>query len=303
MKPLLFVLLLISQISSLKAQSFQFDSVSFKNTEIGKVLKKGDSWIIRVNEGEHAKDYWPVNLTEKYEVEGQAVAFEGAVGRIPANVRLVGTPIRLTNIRTLSKAKVNEPGKEMEVSENKLNKNAGFDSLDFVKNGIGTVILISDTYLIEQLQNGETKRYYPDYLPEDFRQENLRITFSGVVGKPDPNVRMLGTPLKIKELTMTEEVHFDDKQIQAALMPFYPFDSVGYLPPSKGTIMLISDSYVIEVENGRNSTTRYLPAVLPHEFKVEGLAVIVSGTIGKIPPNVRLVGTPLKINEIKIAER
>jgi len=44
---------------------------------------------------------------------------------------------------------------------------------------------------------------------------------------------------------------------------------------------------------------RYLLKNLPSDFQQDGLRVRISGEIGEIPPNVRLIGTPLTIRQIE----
>ncbi len=272
--------------------------------EIGRIDLKSDTWIIRVDHGSFHDDFWPVNLPEKFHVKGQEVVFEGALGRIPINVKLAGTPVRLRMIRNLYRIQPGNSGGETNPGEKELTETKSTDTLVTLQKAAGKIVLISDNWLIEQNVNGEIKRYVPDFLPEDFRVVNTEITFSGIVKKPDPNVRMMGTPIQITELMAVENVSFDASSLQEPVKEFYPFDSVGYLTPVKGIIKKMSadpNVYIIETDNGNNSVSRYLPATLPDAFKKEGLAVIVSGTIGKIPANVRMMGTPLTLDEIKIS--
>lgn len=44
--------------------------------------------------------------------------------------------------------------------------------------------------------------------------------------------------------------------------------------------------------------TRYAPHKLPPRFRVDGLRVVFSGRVGRIPPNVRVWGTPLRLTRI-----
>ncbi len=271
--------------------------------EVGKIVLKNDNWIILVDHGSFNDNYWPVNLPEKYMINGQEIVFEGSLGRIPLNVKLPGTPIELSMIRNLYRTKPNNINGEKQVTETNSNNDPMYDSVGYINNETGKIIKISDTYLIEQTIKGEINRYVPDFLPEDFRIENASITFSGTIGKIPANVRMMGTPLKIKEIMLVENIKYDISEIQDPMKEYFPLDSVAYLPSTKGTIKLIGSEpgvYIIEVDNGRNSITRYLPALLPDEFKTDGLLVIISGNIGKIPANVRMVGTPFEIKEIKL---
>jgi len=284
------------------AQQFEFDSINYKSLEIGTITIKSNTWVIHVGNGAYAEDFMPVNLPEKYMVEGQDIVFEGAIGRIPMHIKLAGTPVRLTMIRTLYKTKPNGNNTEQVVTEQ---TSPAFDSTAYIRNGRGKIILIGDTYLIEYMQDGDMRRYVPDYLPEDFKHENLDITFSGVVGEIDPNVRMMGAPLTVKELMLVEDFAFNAQDVQEPLKPYFPFDSIGYLSGAKGVVLKMGndpDVFIIQVDNGRNTSTNYLPVILPADFKKEGIAVSISGAIGKIPSNVRLMGTPLTIHEISLSE-
>ncbi len=266
--------------------------------EIGKVMIENDSWIIRVDKGSLNNDYWPVNLPEKFMTPGQEVVFEGAIGRIPQNAKLAGTPIELSMIRILYRTKPNDTNGEKIVTEKTEN-----DSVGYINKESGKIILIGDVYLIEQNTKGEIKRFVPDFLPDDFKLENTIIIFSGTIGKIPPNVRMMGTPLKIKELMIEEEVPFDKSQLQEPIKEFYPFDSVAFLYPTKATIKLMGsdpDVFIIEIAEENNSLKRYLPAILPDAFKKDDISITVSGNIGKIPANVRMMGTPLDVKSITL---
>ncbi len=287
------------------AQQFEFDSINYKQMEIGQVALKGDTWVIRVDRGLSSEYYMPINLPDSYKNNGRDIVFGGAIGRIPVNVRVVGTPIKLSMIRVLYKTKPKDSGGESIVTDSKNGQSPLFDSVGYIDNEFGKIILVGDVYLIEQNVNGELKRYVPDYLPEGFKHEYTEITFSAVIGKIPPNVRMMGTPVHIKELMMVESIDFDATKIQAPLKQYYPFEMVGYLEPSKGMIKKAdptSDVYIIVIDNGRNTTTNYLPVILPEDFKKDGLLIIVSGSIGKIPEGVSFIGQPLTIDEIKELE-
>ena len=298
MKTLYTILFLILGFGAASAQSYVFDSVGVKSIEIGTVVIKNDTWVIKVDKANFTQYYLPVNLPEKYCINNQEVVFEGAIGRIPTNVKMVGTPLKLSMIRVLYRTKPN-PNNGETLSEEKVSQTLPDpDSVGFISNANGKIIAIGDVFLIEQEINGETKRYVPDFLPQDFLVANTAITFSATILKSDPNVRMMGTPIKIKDIKSESTEQFDAQKIQDAVKDLFPFDSVGFLPETKGTIKLIAGTFVIEVDNGRNDITRYLPVMLPEDFKKEGLLVMVSGTIGKIPANVRMVGTPLTLATI-----
>ena len=72
------------------------------------------------------------------------------------------------------------------------------------------------------------------------------------------------------------------------------------LVDQKGTIKKLgSVGFVIVTEQ---PGTRYAPGNLAKEFQQDQLRVVFSGEVGKIPPNVRLIGTPLKLTAIAKAD-
>lgn len=73
------------------------------------------------------------------------------------------------------------------------------DSIGFADKIIGKVILIGDTWAIESAENGHLQRYVPIGDDNSWKSEGQEIVFSGVIGKPDPNVRMIGNPLEVRE--------------------------------------------------------------------------------------------------------
>lgn len=301
MKNLYILFLLFIGGFSVSAQTIQFDSIGVKSMEIGTVIIKNDTWVIKVEKPGVTQYYLPVNLPEQYCINNQDIVFEGAIGRIPVNVRLIGTPLKLSMVRNLYRTKP-EPGNGEQIPEEKPAPKTNPDSIGFISKSVGKVIVISDVYLIEQNVNGEVKRYIPDFLPDDFKVANTEITFSAIILKHDPSIRMMGTPIKIKEIMAESTEQFDENKLQEAVKELFPFDSIGFLPETKGVIKLIAGTFIIEVDNGRNDMTRYLPVLLPDDFKKEGITVIISGTIGKIPANVRMVGTPITLATIGVVE-
>lgn len=76
------------------------------------------------------------------------------------------------------------------------------------------------------------------------------------------------------------------------------FEKATDLGKTKGIVKMIGDSYVIE--DAANNGKRWVAVNMPEEFKKEGLEVTFSGEEGVIPPNVRLMGTPLKLEKIAV---
>lgn len=68
----------------------------------------------------------------------------------------------------------------------------------------------------------------------------------------------------------------------------------------KATIKILEDKETVVFVPLDKPNSRYISANLPEEYKIDGLAVSVTGWIGKIPPNFRMIGTPFKLEKITI---
>ncbi len=64
--------------------------------------------------------------------------------------------------------------------------------------------------------------------------------------------------------------------------------------------MLNENTAVLNPE--ANSSERYLADQLPAELRKDGLHLIVDGDVGKIPANVRMMGTPFKITSVSVVK-
>lgn len=68
----------------------------------------------------------------------------------------------------------------------------------------------------------------------------------------------------------------------------------------KGKILFLGEGMNVIVPDD-NPNMRYFGSNLPDAFKIDGLAVIFSGDVYKIPPNVRAIGQPIKFKSISIS--
>ncbi len=77
----------------------------------------------------------------------------------------------------------------------------------------------------------------------------------------------------------------------------FPYEIVREMKLEKLQVKMLSgETYVLEdIKNSQ----RYLPYNLPDDYKKEGLNVVCTGKVAKIPPNVKMIATPLKITAIK----
>lgn len=65
-----------------------------------------------------------------------------------------------------------------------------------------------------------------------------------------------------------------------------------------GTVRQIS-SLDFAIIDDADPSEHFAPSNLPGSFKSEGARVLFSGRRGKIPPNVRMWGTPLELSSIQ----
>jgi len=63
----------------------------------------------------------------------------------------------------------------------------------------------------------------------------------------------------------------------------------------KATVQVMSNGELFVIVPDSNSNMRYISQQLPEEYKKDGLKVTFTGWEGKIPPNVRMMGKPLKL--------
>ncbi|MBL0309185.1 MAG: hypothetical protein IPP77_05770 [Bacteroidetes bacterium] len=71
----------------------------------------------------------------------------------------------------------------------------------------------------------------------------------------------------------------------------------------KGKVTMLEFEQTWIIIPDENPNGRYFSNQLPDEYKKEGLKVSFCGMVGKIPPNVRLLATPLKLSCICISKK
>lgn len=69
----------------------------------------------------------------------------------------------------------------------------------------------------------------------------------------------------------------------------------------KAKVVLLENGETWVIVPDDNENMRYISRQLPEEYKKNGLAVTFNGWIGKIPPHVRMLGTPLKLTKIWVS--
>ena len=80
----------------------------------------------------------------------------------------------------------------------------------------------------------------------------------------------------------------------------FPYETAREMKLEKLQVKMLSgDVYVL---TDAKDTQRYLPYNLPDDDKKNGLNVVCTGKVAKIPPNVKMIATPLKITAVKVGK-
>lgn len=74
-----------------------------------------------------------------------------------------------------------------------------------IKNVKGVVQKVMDDTWVIVPEGSGGNRYYSEQLPDEYKKDSLHVTFSGMVGKIPPNVRMVGTPLKLQKISVSKK--------------------------------------------------------------------------------------------------
>lgn len=188
------------------------------------------------------------------------------------------------------------------------------DSIGFMPETICLVSKVAEAYLLVPQNAMATQRYAPQNLGAEYQREGALVRVTGVIGAIPPNVRMIGTPFQIRSIELAEPVTGGIKpsRTDATGGVMHGTDpaadkgkgkvtndtnTIDYRIPLKeqrGIVRkMTGDQFVIEV-----GSTRYLPDQLPDNLRVDGMRVRFSGKAGQLPPNARLLGTPLQISKI-----
>ena len=81
----------------------------------------------------------------------------------------------------------------------------------------------------------------------------------------------------------------------------FPYEKVRDMSQEKLNVKnLGNDSYVLIVPG--DDTKRFYATNLPDIYKKDGLNLICSGIVGKVLPNARMIGTPLKLKAVKVGK-
>jgi len=123
------------------------------------------------------------------------------------------------------------------------------------------------------------ERYLPANLPEEYRQDNLRVKFVVEPTGETATIQQWGTPVEIVEIEK------DDSRRTVA---------------ANGTVTYVDlegGFYGIATDDGRN----YLPADLPAEYRQDGLRVQFSADV-QDGAGIHMWGTPVEIRSIEVID-
>jgi hypothetical protein len=80
-----------------------------------------------------------------------------------------------------------------------------FEWQNLIKNVKATVKVLNDGELYTLVPDSNANmRYISQQLPEEYKKDGLKVTFTGWEGKIPPNFRMMGKPLKLKSICVTK---------------------------------------------------------------------------------------------------
>jgi len=129
------------------------------------------------------------NLPEEYKGEGVRIYFCGEVVEVPAGIQVPAPPLKLTCIIPTYNIIRNARGRIRELNR-----------------GPSIIYLAVPDYqpIAPFALNGFPDYLPPDNLPEEFKQDSLRINFSGEIVQLPANIDPIARPLRLTEIEKFE---------------------------------------------------------------------------------------------------
>ena len=168
------------------------------------------------------------------------------------------------------------------------------DIVGKIENTKATVVEVAGKCMLVPVDK-TNQRYAPRNMADKFCKEGLKVIVSGNILKAPPGVRMAGTPLQITDIKV------DNNKALQATADAGKSDKpkiVRQINKVEGRIMAKANTFVFIPKKDEN--THYVPQNLDKSFQKENMNVVVSGDVLEAPKGVRLVGTPLRITDIKV---
>jgi hypothetical protein len=262
------------------------------------IVQIGSSFMLVPTEKPNMR-YAPKNMPEKFRKTDMKVIVSGDILKPPANARLSGHPFFITDIKsanTVEKA-VSTTTSKADVIKGKADatRSSRGDVVGKLTNEAMRVMAKANKFVLVSDKN-KSKHYLPDNLEKVYQKNGMRIVVSGDILKAPENARLIGTPLHI---TSVKVVKGGDKTAASNKADVVKnADGIEYtssVTDVKGTIMAKAGKFVIDA----NGTHYAAGETLPANYRKAGTKVIFSGEVGTIPDHIRMIGTPLKITNIK----
>ncbi|HZD42666.1 MAG TPA: DUF333 domain-containing protein, partial [Methanomicrobiales archaeon] len=120
--------------------------------------------------------YYPLNLDEKYRVDGRRVSFHAEPAENTGTIQMWGTPVEITSITPLSSSPQDEV--------------TGKGTIQYIDLEGGFYGIVTD--------GGE--QYLPLNLESAYQKNGIAVTFKGQLQEGTVTTQMWGTPLQITEI-------------------------------------------------------------------------------------------------------
>ena len=219
--------------------------------------------------------YAPKNMPEKFKQTDLKVIVSGDILKAPANARLSGHPFFVTDMKAANAGE--------RTTSNKLTNEAAR-------------VMAKANKFVLVLESNKSKHYLPDNLGKIYQKDGMRVVVSGDILKAPENARLIGTPLHITSIKVVKDGEKTVANNKADVMKNN--DGIEYtssVTDMKGTVIAKAGKFVIDA----NGTHYAAGETLPANYRRAGTKVIFSGEVGTIPDHIRMIGTPLKITNIK----
>lgn len=82
---------------------------------------------------------------------------------------------------------------------------AQFKWTETIKNQKGIVRVLDEEITVITLADNDSKRFVSSQLPQTWKQDGLRLTFTGKIGEIPANYRVAGTPLNLICISTTKK--------------------------------------------------------------------------------------------------
>lgn len=303
---LLLVCLSVSTLWTQAQVSIPIDSVGYLLSQPVTIKQMGSSFVLEPM-GTTGKRYLPVNLSTRYRINGAEAMVTGIIGRIPPNMRLMGTPLEIKHISPLRS--IGTPNGGMITRPTPTpdrggtitnNKGVALKEMISPRSSDGSIGTIGNDSKVVVGTGGKTP---VKVMPPTHGQTPVRgggqVRATTPV-KPWTKVERPTAPVSRPKAEIANpnmnmgKINTPNNPNPNSASKLTKIRWMKKLNNATGTIVqLPSGAFVVEM-GGK----QYAPTNLPADYKVNGLAVVFSGDTGIAPPAMGLSGTPLRVSTI-----